>query len=56
MNILAMTLVFVLIGAFVWPTIRHLLDIRPLGLVVDFIIALGAAIVFVVTRDYTNLP
>jgi hypothetical protein len=51
-----MMLVFALPGAFVWPTIRRLLEIPPLGLVIDFILVLGAAIVFVVTRDYTDLP
>jgi hypothetical protein len=55
-NTLAMTLVFALLGVFVWPTIRRLLDIPPLSLVVDFIFVLSAAIVFVVARDYTKLP
>jgi hypothetical protein len=54
-NVLAVTLAFALLGLIAWPITRLLLGIPPLGGVVDFLLLLGAAIVFVVIREYTDI-
>jgi hypothetical protein len=55
MNVLALMVAFALLGLIAWPIIRLLLGIPPLGGVVDFMLLLVAAVVFVVIRDYTNI-